>query len=126
MTLQLYDLGQITAIVLASMTGVMAFFQLVRTLFLDNLVKGRLDAKQQNTLYHVLIWGILTVMITALAMMNYYSLSITLVVSAGAAAIPITAGVNFVYTRIQQPQPPTAVSAPTSDQAGASADSPAR
>lgn len=123
MTLQLYDLGQISTIALGSMTGVMALFQLVRALFLDRLTQS-MPADQRDTLYRTLVWCILTVMITVLAMLNYYSLSVTLVVSAGMAAFPLLAGVHFVYTRLQKPQPP--VSAPTSDPAGASADSPAR
>lgn len=108
MTLQLYDLGQIVSITLASMSGVLAGFQLLRSLFLDRLTQA-MPADQRDTLYRTLVWAILTVLITVLAMMNYYTLSVTLVVSAGVAAIPLTAGVHFVYTRLQKPTPPPSV-----------------
>lgn len=105
MTLQLYDLGQIVTITAASMASVMYAFQWLRDLFLDRLTQG-MDAKQQDTLYRTLLWCLLTVVITVLAMLNYYSLSLTLVVSAAAAAFPLLAGVHFVYTRLQKKKKP--------------------
>lgn len=104
MTLKLYDLGDVVSIVLGSMAGVLAFFQLLRTLFLDKLVKGRLDPGQQDALYHVLVWLIVSVLIVVQALMKGYEFSPVLAVSAGVAAIPIARGVNFVYTWIQKPQ----------------------
>lgn len=109
MTLQLYDLGQLVTIVAGSMASVMYGFQWLRDLFLDRLTAG-MDKKQQDTLYRTILWCFLTVALIVLAMLNYYSFSLTLVVSAAAAAFPLLGGVHFVYTKLQKKKSQATVS----------------
>lgn len=102
MTIQLVDLSNIVSIVLGSMAGVLAGFQIVRNLFLDRLVKGRLDTTQQNTLYHLLVWLIIAGLIVGQALLHGYAMNLTLIISAGVAAVPIAQGVKLVFDGVQQ------------------------
>lgn len=102
MTIQLVDLSNIVSIVLGSMTGVLAGFQIVRNLFLDRLVKGRLDATQQNTLYHLLIWLIIAGLVVGQAWLHGYTVNAVLAASALVAAWPIQQGVNLIFNSVQQ------------------------
>lgn len=105
MTLHLVDLTDVVSIVGGSIAGVLAFFQVLRTLFLDRLTKGRLDADQQDALYHVLVWLIIAGLIVVQALLKNYQFNLTLVVSALVSAWPIQRTVNLLYNKLQQVQP---------------------
>ena len=133
MTVKLVDLGQFVAIVVGSMATVLAVFQWMRSLFLDRLTQA-MDSGQRDVLYRTLVGAILAGAMIVLALMNGYQWSVMLAVSAIVAAVPLVAGVHFLYTKLQKPAPfavitaggvaslaPVASSAPSPD---TSADAP--
>lgn len=104
MTLHLIDLGNIVAIISGSTAGVMAFFQLLRTLFLDRLTTG-LGSDQRDALYRVCVVAIQAALIVGMALLSGYGLSLTLLVSAVTVAVPMLGPVHFIYTGLQKSAP---------------------
>src|SRR5690242_1997953 len=100
MTLHLTDLGNIVAILSGSTAGVMAFFQLVRTLFLDRLTQA-LTSDERDALYRVCVVAIQAVLIVGLALLSGYTFSTTLLISAVTVAVPMLGPVHFIYTGLQ-------------------------
>lgn len=101
MTLHLIDLGNVLAILAGSMTGVLAFFQWLRVLFLDRITQS-MDDGARDALYHGLVWLILSGLILGLALLTGYPFSVMLVISAGVVAVPIAGAVHFVYQKLQK------------------------
>lgn len=132
MTLHLIDLGNVLAILAGSMTGVLAFFAWLRTVFLDRLTQS-MDDNARDALYHGLVWLILTGLILGLSLLTGYQFSEILAISAGAAAVPIAGAVHFVYQKLQKtpklgpvsyastPAPAAPLSAPAGVAAGVAA-----